>query len=498
MKNTFCLFDLNPPRRVRLLTSWLLFGAALAACGGGGHDDDSSSPTDTAAAPQADSAVASQVYRGIPAGPGLTGFYFNNINLKGQPFAIRNEAVDFDWGEGGPNQKVDNFSVRWSGSIEVSDTGVYVLRTRSDDGVRLWVDGLLVIDNWTGHAATEDTTTPVYWKAGQRHAIMMEYNELAGLSTAQLLWQAPGSTAFVPVPVDRLLPAGRGTGLLASYFRNPNLEGSAEVVFIYPQGIDFEWPGIPWGTNLPPDNFSVRWTGLIEAPASGTYELQTESDDGMRVWVDGQLVIDNWTAHAPVFDTSAPLKWSAGQQHAIIVEYQDLGGPGTARLLWRTPGTPGFEVVPTDRLYPTATGRGLEGAYFSNTALQGEASLTRTEAINFQWPGAPAPGLPEDGFSVRWRGWIEAPEIGFYMLQTVSDDGVRVWVDGHLVIDNWTAHAPVSDTSEAMFWSNGSRHAIVVEYKEIGGPGTAQLLWRTVLPRMDTFVVVPPERLYLP
>lgn len=154
MKNTFCLFDLNPPRRVRLLTSWLLFGAALAACGGGGHDDDSSSPTDTAAAPQADSAVASQVYRGIPAGPGLTGFYFNNINLKGQPFAIRNEAVDFDWGEGGPNQKVDNFSVRWSGSIEVSDTGVYVLRTRSDDGVRLWVDGLLVIDNWTGHAAT--------------------------------------------------------------------------------------------------------------------------------------------------------------------------------------------------------------------------------------------------------------------------------------------------------------------------------------------------------
>ncbi len=437
-----------------------------------------------------------QTYYGSPRGTGLSAFYFNNATLQGDPVLVRKEAVNFNWGYGNPapNLPADNFSVRWSGQIEAPLNGTYQLQTLSDDGVRVWVDGQLLIDNWTGHAATANTSQPLRWDAGQRHAIVMEYQELGGASVAQLLWQTPGSSGFVPVPIERLSPAASGTGLSGAYFGTPNLQGPPAL--IRTENIDAQWAGAPPGVNVPVDGFSVRWSGLVEAPSSGPYELMTLSDDGVRVWVDGQLVINNWTSHVPLYDVSPVLNWGVGQQHVITMEYQELGGPGTALLAWRVPGTTSFATVPAHRLYPAPTGRGLQGRYFPNANLQGPSVLTRTEGINFQWPGAPAGvNVPADGFSVGWRGLIEAPETGSHVLQTLSDDGVRVWLDGQLVINNWTGHAPVYNTAAPQAWVAGERHAIVVEYQEIGGPGTAQLLWRT--PRALDFGVVPAERLYL-
>src|SRR6185503_19810160 len=87
---------------------------------------------------------------------------------------------------------------------------------------------------------------------------------------------------------------------------------------------------------------------------------------------------------------------------------------------------------------------GLKGDYFANKSLTSPAALTRVDAtVNFQWSqGRPAPSLPLDRYSVRWSGQVEAPVAGAYTFYTRSDDGVRLWVDGQLLINHWSDHSP--------------------------------------------------------
>jgi YVTN family beta-propeller protein len=140
------------------------------------------------------------------SGAGLLGSYFAGVDLAGPVLFTRVEAVDFDWGVGAPGTgaPVDNFSVRWTGSFTAPSTGNYVLRTVTDDGVRLWVNGTQRINNWTDHGPTTDTTVALAFTAGQRVTVQLEYYERGGGSVARLQWQVPGSASFVAVPASQL------------------------------------------------------------------------------------------------------------------------------------------------------------------------------------------------------------------------------------------------------------------------------------------------------
>ena len=143
---------------------------------------------------------------------------------------------------------------------------------------------------------------------------------------------------------------------------------------------------------------------------------------------------------------------------------------------------------------PTNFGAGLAGAYFSNTKLTGSAVLQRTEGINFDWgSGSPGPGVATNSFSARWTGQIEIPATGSYRFQTLSDDGVRVYVDGVRVINNWSNHGATRNTSSARTYTEG-RHAIIVEYYENTGSAVMKLYW--LLPGNTVYDVVPVTRLY--
>jgi hypothetical protein len=111
-----------------------------------------------------------------------------------------------------------------------------------------------------------------------------------------------------------------------------------------------------WGTGSPagvvkPDNFSVRWTGQVLAPVTGSYTFVTVSDDGVRLWVNGQLVINNWTDHAQTTKTSAPIALVAGLKYAVTMEYYEHPGSAVAKLGWAYPGQ-ATQVIPQSRLYP--------------------------------------------------------------------------------------------------------------------------------------------------
>jgi large repetitive protein len=142
----------------------------------------------------------------------------------------------------------------------------------------------------------------------------------------------------------------------------------------------------------------------------------------------------------------------------------------------------------------TGSGTGLLGQYFSNTSLRGTAIFQRVEAPNFDWQtGSPGSGIGADNFSVRWTGTIEAPTSGTAVLQTISDDGIRVWFDGKQVINNWTLHGPTANNATVNFVA-GKRYAITIEYYESGGGAVAKLNWQT--PGSGSFVAVPAQRLY--
>jgi cytochrome c peroxidase len=140
------------------------------------------------------------------SGAGLTAHYFTNLLLDGNPALQRTEAVNFDWVATSPGTGVgaDNFSVRWLGQVEAPSTGAYQFQTISDDGVRLWLNGVLTVDNWTDHSTTTNTGGNISLTANTKYHIRVEFYERGGNAVAKLLWKLPGATTFVPVPADRL------------------------------------------------------------------------------------------------------------------------------------------------------------------------------------------------------------------------------------------------------------------------------------------------------
>ena len=139
-------------------------------------------------------------------GAGLTGSYYNGITFSGSPLLTRVEAINFDWGNNAPAAGVpkDKFSVRWTGRVQVSTSGLYRFQTVSDDGIRLSVNGVQVINDWTSHSAKTDTSVDVNLTAGQFYTVTLEYFDNSGKAVARLRWRLPGTTTYVAVPADKL------------------------------------------------------------------------------------------------------------------------------------------------------------------------------------------------------------------------------------------------------------------------------------------------------
>ncbi|HTY59799.1 MAG TPA: glycoside hydrolase family 3 C-terminal domain-containing protein [Bacteroidota bacterium] len=124
------------------------------------------------------------------------------------------------------------------------------------------------------------------------------------------------------------------------------------------------------------------------------------------------------------------------------------------------------------------TGRsGLKGEYFDNMNLSGKPLLTRVDSmVNFNYgTGSPAPGLPVDHFSVRWKGKIVPPDT-IYALGTSTDDGVRLYLDGKLIIDDWTDHAETPDRASVKMIP-GKEYEVEMQYFEDGQGACARLTW---------------------
>ena len=152
---------------------------------------------------------------------------------------------------------------------------------------------------------------------------------------------ARGQASGIPIPASALLPpAGAGTGLRAEYFSNRNLQGVPVLTRTDAQ-IQDDWSQNSPDPAVPRTNFSVRWTGRLLAPTTGTYTLTLTADDGCRLFLDGKPLIDRWLEGGATAQTVS-VALTAGQTYALRVEYFQAGGDAVAKLDWNLPGTSSY------------------------------------------------------------------------------------------------------------------------------------------------------------
>jgi len=146
------------------------------------------------------------------AGGGVKGQYYIGTDLSDLVLTRTEPQINFSWGEGSPDPlvDVDLFSARWTGEVEAAYTETYTFYTLSDDGVRLWVDGQQLIDDWNDHGDTENSGT-IDLVSGNTYSLVLEYYENVGGASAQLRWASP-STPKALIPQAALsLPVRAGS-----------------------------------------------------------------------------------------------------------------------------------------------------------------------------------------------------------------------------------------------------------------------------------------------
>ncbi len=323
---------------------------------------------------------------------------------------------------------------------------------------------------------------------------------------------ATPQTSATPLSTDTPIPTATPvviTDWRGEYYANAALAGGPALVR-NDLSIDYNWGAGSPDPRLPADQFSVRWMRQVGFE-QGQYRIVVSSDDGVRLWVDGQLVMDEWH-DGTLTDYSVNLDMSQGK-HFLQLEYYENSGGAMVRLSWEevelptvTPTTtptltptptpaltltptpaPTDTPLPTDEPAPTDTPSPTsepptstlpdrwQAHYFANPLLGGDPVLVREDsAIQFDWgEGSPGPEVPADGFSARWTGevWLSGGE---YQYALTADEGAGVWIDGQPLLLAWPT-LPGRQYRLLVQLSEGT-HVFVVEYYE--GTGQASIhLW---------------------
>lgn len=236
------------------------------------------------------------------------GEYFANSSLSGTPGFVRDEtAVDFNWGYNAPTIALpaDNFSARWTRSLHFEE-GDYRFYVHSDDGVRLWVDSVLRLNEW--HDADGSTYTADVTLTAGNHFIQVEFYEAQGIAQIQMWWEERTTATY--------------TDWRGQYWANRYLAGTPAFVR-NDTDINFDWGEQAPFTALPTNEFSARWVRTLTFPP-GTYRLYAQADDGIRVAIDNLQVIDEW--HPNDGSTPYAIDIFLEGEHTLYVDYFESQG----------------------------------------------------------------------------------------------------------------------------------------------------------------------------
>lgn len=247
------------------------------------------------------------------------GEYYNNLNLAGEPILVRDDlTLEFNWGSGSPdpNLPADNFSVRWSRPFEFAEEGDYRFWADVDDGVKLYLDGWLIIDEWNTNPYVLHSGSFAGIKPGV-HTLMVEFFEAGG-------------DAHIKVWFEKtVVSTGKWVG---EYYNNPDFRGPPFLIR-EDDDIDFDWGDDEPASGMPDDNFSVRWQRVVVLEAADyDFEATIAEEDRVKIYLDDWPILeedsdDGGTATGSFNDVGAGI-------HTIRVEYQDFSDDARIEVDW--------------------------------------------------------------------------------------------------------------------------------------------------------------------
>jgi hypothetical protein len=371
-----------------------------------------------------------------------TGEYYANPDLEGTPaYTTTERRVDYDWGQDAPDGLPDDFfSIRWTGYWHF-EAGEYTTLLYADEGMRLWLDDQQLIDAWQPGLGSHQATFTV--ETAGLHRLKLEYFENQGDAAISLHWRRTD-----------LYPLWHG-----DYYSEPWVEDG----WVYAQtddSIQFDW-GLGCPVGLPCDSFSIAWeaTPVFEP---GLYRIYLYADEGYQLFFDENLVKEGgWDDGQPGGgeDDFYQVTFANTAYHQINYNFHDRGGPAEARL-W-------VEYLE----HPDWTAQ-----YYENMNLEGTPTLTKSEeTVFYDWGfESPRPALPSDHFSIRWSGQRYF-HSGCYRFGLFADDGVRLWVDGEKLVDQW--HDGRSEYHSLVTYLAAGYHTVVIEYYENTGEAEIRFWW---------------------
>jgi beta-glucosidase len=223
-------------------------------------------------------------------------------------------------------------------------------------------------------------------------------------------------TTAVPIPTSALKTAGTTPqpGLSAEYFSNVDLTGNA-VTRIDPT-VDFRWNNRPPAPNLPDKRYSVRWNGALTAPVTGDYRVGVTADNGVRLYLDQKMIVDDWN-YSGERTLTVPIHLEAQHQYAIRLEYFHNDWENAIQLVWNPPN-----------LLPDAVAAARKADVV--IALVGLTAQLEGEESSFSSPG----------FFGGDRVDLELPKPQQQMLEAVAATGkplIVVLTSGSAIGANW-------------------------------------------------------------
>jgi len=266
------------------------------------------------------------------------GEYFSDKKLEDREFVEYHRYIDFNWGTGSPDSSElgrDDWSARWTQTLNLPK-GTYEFTMTVDDGGRLYINNKRVIDKWQDQYATY---TYKYEHPGGNVDVKMEYYDNNGNAIAKLDWK-------------RTDQPSNNSGWKGEYYDGKSL---SEYEFTeYADNINFDWgTGSPSKSKLGNDDWSVRWTRSLDLPA-GTYEFKMTVDDGGRLYINGNRVIDKW---GDQYATYTYRYQHGGGKVDVKMEYFEHNGNAIAKLKWDL-----VQNTPTPPTQTPAPGGGIDSS----------------------------------------------------------------------------------------------------------------------------------------
>ena len=353
----------------------------------------------------------------------------SNANYPDNPTGTE-EITSFE----GPTDWADNYGTRIYGYLHPSANGDYTFWIASDDNSELWLStddnpaNASLIANvpewtssrqWTKYA--EQQSSVISLTGGQKYYIEALQKEEGGGDNVAVAWEGPDISQEV-IDGSHLSPwwtgIGTGKGLIGNYYDNTDFT-NPKVSRLDPT-VNFDWGNGSPDPLIGVDTFSVRWAGQIQPLYSETYTFYTTTDDGVRLWVNNQLLIDKWIDQGPT-EWSGTIALTAEVKYDTKMEYYENGGGAVAQLSWSSPTQP-KEIIPQSQLYSS------EGPPSYDWAVDGERILNLDGTINWGEYDYVANNIDQ----VWVRDYFFGPHYSYYhptpeSLPTLPQRGVDGW-----------------------------------------------------------------------